>query len=80
MGAIRATVNISTGFTPNRIMLGREVMMPLDMMLGSDRAVPAVWQTLCKLCRPLPPPAMGARLPFWGQAGHADPMDGWQCS
>ena len=28
-------------------------------------AVTAVWQTLCKLCRPLPPPAMGARLPFF---------------
>ena len=30
------------------------------------RAVTAVWQTLCKMCRPLPPPAMGARLPFFG--------------
>ena len=27
-------------------------------------AVTVVWQTLCKLCLPLPPPAMGARLPF----------------
>ena len=36
VGAIRATVNRSTGFTPNRMMLGREVMMPLDLMLGSD--------------------------------------------
>ena len=27
---------ISTDFTPNRMMLGREVMMPLDLMLGSD--------------------------------------------
>ena len=35
-GAIRATVNRSTGFTPDRMMLGREVMMPLDLMLGSD--------------------------------------------
>ena len=35
VGAIRATVNRSTGFTPNRMMLGREVMMPLDLMLGS---------------------------------------------
>ena len=32
VGAIRATVNRSTGFTPNRMMLGREVMMPLDLM------------------------------------------------
>ena len=36
VGAIRATVNRSTGFTPNRMMLGREVMMPLDLILGSD--------------------------------------------
>ena len=28
-------------------------------------AVTAVWQTLCKLCRPLPSPAMGVRLPFF---------------
>ena len=33
VGAIRATVNRST---PNRMMLGREVMMPMDLMLGSD--------------------------------------------
>ena len=36
VGVIRTTVNRSTGFTPNRMMLGREVMMPLDLMLGSD--------------------------------------------
>ena len=29
-------MNRSTGFTPNRMMLGREVMMPLDLMLRSD--------------------------------------------
>ena len=39
-------------------------------------AVTAVWQILCKLCGPLPPPAMGTQLPFFGQAGHADPLDG----
>ena len=33
--AIRATVNRATGFTPNRLMLGREVMKPLDLMLGN---------------------------------------------
>ena len=32
VGAIRATVSRSTGFTPNRMMFGREVMMPLDLM------------------------------------------------
>ena len=36
MGAIRATVNRRTSFTPNRMMLGRKVMMPLDLMSGSD--------------------------------------------
>ena len=30
-------------------------------------AVTEVWQTLCKLCRPLPPPAMEDRLPFLGK-------------
>ena len=36
VGAIRATVSKRTCFTPNRMMLGREVMMPLDLMLGND--------------------------------------------
>ena len=99
VGAIRATVNRSNDFTSNRMMLGREVMMPLDLMLGSDGeeleegvligrilgmagwrhierlqktqptcggAVTVVWQTLRKFCLSLPPPAMGARLPFFG--------------
>ena len=35
---------------------------------------------LCKLCRTFPPPAMGARFTVFGQAGHADPLDGWRCS
>ena len=35
VGAIRATVNRSTGFTPNRMMLGRGYDA-LDLMLGSD--------------------------------------------
>ena len=26
--------------------------------------VTVVWHTMCKLCRPLPPPALEARLPF----------------
>ena len=29
---------------------------------------------LCKLCRTSPPD-----LPFFGHAGHADPLDGWRC-
>ena len=35
---------------------------------------------LCKLCRNLPPPAMGVRFTFLGKVGHADPLDGWRCS
>ena len=31
-GAIRASVNRSTGFTPNRLMLGREVNLPADLV------------------------------------------------
>ena len=34
---------------------------------------------LCKLCRTSPPPAMGPDLPFFGHAGHVDPLDGWCC-
>ena len=35
---------------------------------------------LGKLCRTFPPPAMGARFTvFWGQAGHANPLDSWRC-
>ena len=41
-----------------------------------DGAVTAVWQTLCKLCRPLPSPAMGARLPFLGESRPCGPA-GW---
>ena len=32
--AIRSTVNRQTGFTPNFLMLGREVFQPLDLMLN----------------------------------------------
>ena len=45
VGAIRATVNRRTSFTPNRMMLGREVMMPLDLMLGSDGEEARTWGT-----------------------------------
>ena len=36
--AIRATVHRQTGFTPNRMMLGREVNGPLELMLGSGNS------------------------------------------
>ena len=35
--AIRVTVNRQTGFTPNRMMLGREVIIPVDIMLGRNK-------------------------------------------
>ena len=34
-GAMQATRNKRTGFTPNMIMLGREVVKPLDMMFAT---------------------------------------------
>ena len=34
---------------------------------------------LCKLCRTSPPQQWGPDLPFFGHAGHADPLDGWRC-
>ena len=37
-GAIRATVNRSTGFTPNKMMLGREVNKPADIVFGVAEA------------------------------------------
>ena len=36
VGTMRETVNRNTGFTPNMMMLGREVMMSLDLMSGSE--------------------------------------------
>ena len=33
--AIRSTVNRQTGFTPNFLMLGREVLQPIDLMLNA---------------------------------------------
>ena len=33
-GALRSSVNRNTGFTPNKLMLGREVNQPSDLMFG----------------------------------------------
>ena len=33
--SLRATVSRATGFTPNFMMLGREVLLPMDILLGS---------------------------------------------
>ena len=35
--ALHATVNRNTGFTPNQLMLGREVIFPEDLVIGSVR-------------------------------------------
>lgn len=37
-GAIRATINRSTGFTPNFMMLGREVIFPADVIFGTSKS------------------------------------------
>ena len=34
-GAIRSTVNRNTRFTPNLMMLGREITLPIDLMIGT---------------------------------------------
>lgn len=34
-GALRATRNRQTGYTPNMLMLGREVVQPIDVLLGT---------------------------------------------
>ena len=36
-GAIRASVHTSTGFTANRLMLGREVNLPIDMITKATK-------------------------------------------
>ena len=35
-GSLRSTVNRQTGFTPNQMMLGREVVHPIELMLGTS--------------------------------------------
>ena len=40
-GALRASVNRSTGYTPNQMMLGREINLPAELMFGGpERAGP----------------------------------------
>ncbi|VDI27661.1 Hypothetical predicted protein [Mytilus galloprovincialis] len=34
-GALRASVNRSTGYTPNKLMLGRETNQPAELMFGT---------------------------------------------
>ena len=35
-GAIRSTINRTTGFTPNLMMLGREILLPVNLMIGES--------------------------------------------
>ena len=37
VGALHSTEHRQTGFTPNKMMLGREVLKPLDILLGLHR-------------------------------------------
>ena len=39
-GAVRSTINRQTGFTPNMMMYGREVVHPADLMLGTFSSRP----------------------------------------
>ena len=45
--AIRSTVKRQTGFTPNFLMLGREVLQPIDLMLnpgcGEEQRTPGTY-------------------------------------
>jgi transposase InsO family protein len=43
MAAYRASVHESTGFTPNRLMFGREVSTPIDLVLGRVEKESAGW-------------------------------------
>ena len=36
--AYRATVHDSTGYSPNRLMLGREISLPIDVMFGKPKS------------------------------------------
>ena len=37
LAAYRASVHSSTGFSPNRLFLGREIRMPLDLVMGTPQ-------------------------------------------
>ena len=46
----------------------------------SDEAVTAVTNCCANCVEHSRPQVWGPDLLFWGQAGHADPLDGWRCS
>jgi hypothetical protein len=43
-GALRYCVNLSTGYTPNMLMLGREVSQPVDVMFLYNDKMPLLMQ------------------------------------
>ena len=45
LSAYRATVHEAPGFTPNFLILGREVRAPIDIMLGSPVEDPEQWKS-----------------------------------
>ena len=53
MCAYHSTAHQSTGFTPNCLMLGREVMMPVDLTFSRrvTKITPRVSQSTCSTCR-----------------------------
>ena len=65
--AIRSTVNLQTGFTPNFLMLGREVLQPIDLMNPDDKA-PRTHQPL--LITPLSSLILWDRGRFRNQKSH----------
>jgi len=38
LAAYRPSVHSSTGFSPNRLFLGREIRMPLDLIMGTPQS------------------------------------------
>ena len=52
--SLHATVNRQTGFTPNRLMLGREVFQPVDVVMGTatqnvSACTPVEWANRLKV-------------------------------
>ena len=69
------------------IFLGKGSLLPKGMWYRvqtthptSGGAVTAVTNCCANCVDNSRPPAMGPNLPFFGQAGYADPLDHWRCS
>ena len=70
---------------PSSLHLQKQICLRRSKLLAPNDTAYKRWschsglKLLCKLCRTSPPPAMGPDLPFFGHAGHADPLNGWRC-